>query len=85
MKDIHPMALFRLSVLGPLISRDHLAHGELSQILRDLSQKDYAIPGSQRCRIGEKTIEEWYYRWRRDGVDGLAPRSRSMSGFANEQ
>ena len=82
MKDIHPMALFRLSVLGPLISRDHLAHGELSQILRDLSQKDYAIPGSQRCRIGEKTIEEWYYRWRREGVDGLAPRSRADQGVS---
>ena len=29
MQQIHPLALFRLSVLGPLTSREHLAHGEL--------------------------------------------------------
>jgi len=28
MNDLHPMALFRLSVLGPLVSRDRLERGE---------------------------------------------------------
>jgi putative transposase len=33
MKKIHPVALFRLSVLGPLASRERLDHGELKRLL----------------------------------------------------
>ena len=35
MNDLHPVALFRLAVLGPLVSREHLEHGELKRLLRD--------------------------------------------------
>lgn len=56
MNDLHPVALFRLSVLGPLVSRDRLAHGELKQLIRELASRDYDIPGSDRRNIGEKTI-----------------------------
>ena len=49
MKQLHPMALFRLTVLGPLINRDHLGYGELKRIIRELAEKPYAIPGSHRC------------------------------------
>ncbi len=31
MKAIHPLALFRLSVLGPLASRERFEHGELKR------------------------------------------------------
>ncbi len=72
MKTLHPLALFRLSVLGPLVSREPLAHGELQTLLRDLAARDYAIPGSDRHRVGEKTLEAWYYAWRREGIDGGA-------------
>src|SRR3546814_10619718 len=34
MKAIDPKALFRLSVLGPLVSRERQARGELQQIVR---------------------------------------------------
>lgn len=82
MKEIHPVALFRLSVLGPLISRDRLEIGELQRVLIELSQKDYAIPGTDRCRVGVKTLEAWYYRWRREGIEGLAPKSRADQGLS---
>jgi len=62
MKDLHPIALFRLSVLGPLISRSRLERGELKPLIRELASRDYDIPGTDRRRIGEKTIEAWYYR-----------------------
>ena len=35
MQAIDPLALFRLSVLGPLVSREPLAHGELQSVLRN--------------------------------------------------
>ncbi len=80
MKEIDPKALFRLSVLGPLVSRERLARGELQQLIRELALREYAIPGSRRHLLGEKTIEAWYYAWRRDGLAGLTPKPRLDRG-----
>ncbi len=76
MKQIDSIALFRLSVLGQLVSRERLERGELQQVIRELAQREYAIPGSERRRLGEKTIEAWYYAWRLGGIDGLVPKVR---------
>lgn len=80
MKAIDPKALFRLSVLGPLVSRERLARGELQQLVRELAQRDYTIPGSRRRHLGEKTIEAWFYAYRRHGIDGLLPKPRADRG-----
>lgn len=80
MNKISPIALFRLSVLGPLASRDKLERGELKRILRELSEKSYDIPGSKRNYLTENTIEHWYYAWKRGGIDALAPKKRHDSG-----
>ena len=80
MKDIDALALFRLSVLGPLVSREQLARGELQQLTRELSAREYAIPGTRRRHLGEKTIQAWYYAWRRHGIEGLAPKPRADRG-----
>jgi len=82
MKAVDPVALFRLSVLGPLVSRDRLERGELQQIIRELALREYAIPGSRRRLIGEKTLEAWYYAWRRDGIEGLVPKPRNDRGVS---
>ena len=80
MQAVDPKALFRLSVLGPLVSRERLERGELQRILRDLAQREYAIPGSRRRHLGEKTIEAWFYAYRRQGLDGLLPKRRTDRG-----
>jgi putative transposase len=80
MNEIDPRALFRLSVLGPLVSRERLERGELQQIIRDLAQREYSIPGTRRRHIGEKTIQGWYYLWRSQGIDGLTPKVRADRG-----
>jgi putative transposase len=82
MKEIDPKALFRLSVLGPLVSRERLARGELQHLLRELAQREYAIPGSRRHLLGEKTIQAWYYAWRREGIAGLTPKVRIDRGVS---
>ena len=82
MKDVDPKALFRLSVIGPLISRERLARGELQQLIRDLSTREYAIPGTRRRHIGEKTIQAWYYAWRGHGIDALAAKPRADRGVS---
>ena len=80
MKDIDPKALFRLSVLGPLVSRERLDRGDLQQIIRQLAQQEYAIPGSRRRHIGEKTLQSWYYAWRQHGLEGLCGKPRVDRG-----
>ena len=80
MNQIDPKALFRLSVLGPLVSRERLERGELQQIIRALAGREYAIPGTRRRHLGEKTIQAWYYAWRTQGIDGLTPKARIDRG-----
>ena len=76
MKPVHPIALFRLSVLGELTSRSHLSRGELKAIIADSAQKHYTIPNSRHSQLSEKTIESWYYTWKKGGIDALAPKVR---------
>ena len=80
MNDIHPVALFRYSVLGPLVSRADLPRGELKATLRELATRHYDIPGSCHSRLSEKTIEAWFYAWRRGGLEALVPKARSDRG-----
>lgn len=82
MKEFNATALFRLSVLGPLVSIDHLERGELQKVIRELAQKEYNMPGSKRRTLGEKTIEAWYYAWRRRGIEGLTPKVRMDRGVS---
>lgn len=82
MKPVHSIALFRLSVLGSLVSREYLAHGELKKIIQQLASVPRDIPGSKRVYLSEKTIEAWYYAYVRAGgdVDALAPKVRNDLG-----
>jgi transposase InsO family protein len=80
MKQIHPVALFKLAVLGPLASREQLSNGELKRIIKELSEKTYAIPNSKRVYLSEASIERWYYAWKKGGIDALAPLPRKDSG-----
>ncbi len=80
MKPIHPLALFRLSVLGPLASQVRLARGELTRLLKELAARDYDIPGTHKTRLSEKTLQTWYYAWRQGGIDALAPHVRQDKG-----
>jgi len=80
MKPIHPVALFRLTVLGQLASRQSLPRGELKTIVKDLAHKHYDIPGSRHTLVSEKTIEAWYYAWKKGGVEALAPKRRIDRG-----
>jgi putative transposase len=80
MKKVHPIALFRLTVLGPLACREKFKRGEISQTIQSLSEKPLDIPGSKNTFISKKTIESWYYLWRQGGIDALAPKSRCDQG-----
>lgn len=79
-KPIHPTALFRLMVLGPLTSRTDIQRGEIKSIARELASKPYNIPDSKRTYISKDTILRWYYEWKRGGIEALQPLSRDDKG-----
>lgn len=80
MKEIDAIALFRLSVLGTLVSREHLNRGELKSEVTQLAARDYDIPNASGTRLSAKTIEGWYYRYRKQGIDGLSNKARLDRG-----
>jgi putative transposase len=79
-KPIHPTALFRLMVLGPLASRTDVKRGEIKAIVRELASKPYDIPNSHRAYLSIDTIMRWYHAWRRGGIDALNPAKRADKG-----
>ena len=79
-KPLHPIALFRLMVLGPLASRGELIRGEIKTVIRELASKTHNIPGSRRVHLSEQTILRWYYDWKRGGIEALNPTLRSDKG-----
>jgi putative transposase len=79
-KPLHPIALFRLMILGPLASRGELKRGEVKAIVRELAANTYSIPNSRRVHISEQSILRWYYDWRRGGIEALNPTQRCDKG-----
>jgi len=72
-------ALFRHAVLGDLLSRK-LRWGELRPLLTELSEKTFEDHRGRPRRMAVSTLEEWYYKHRHGGFEGLKPLSRSDQG-----
>ncbi len=72
-------ALFRHAVLGDLLSRK-LRRGETRSLLTELSQKTFEDHRGRLRRMAYSTLEEWYYKHRHDGFEGLQPLPRSDQG-----
>lgn len=76
------VAIFRSQVLGALLYRA-LSRGELRAALEELSQQRLCPPGARRTRtFSVPTLERWYYRWRKGGLEALVPRPRKDRGLA---
>jgi putative transposase len=78
--EVSDVALFRYSVLGSLTSRINLAKGDVKKIINEQASELFDIPNSNRNKISARTIEKWYYKWKRQGINGLEPKIRSDKG-----
>ena len=73
------VALFRYQIIAPLLSP--LAPGEtLKKRIAHIVRRQHLHPLRGPIRVGFGTVEEWFYRHRRDGLDGLTPKSRKDRG-----
>lgn len=72
-------ALFRHAILGDLLTRP-LRRGELRSSLAQLSEKTFEDYRGRCRRMAAKTLEEWFYKYRREGFEGLKPAPRCDQG-----
>jgi len=72
-------ALWRFSVLGPLVSA-RLEHGDRLAYLRQAAERLYVNPDGAAVKIPLRTLEAWYYAWRKGGLAALERASRHDRG-----
>ena len=70
------IALWRLGVLGPLVSA-HLEHGDRASLIREAASRNHQLPDGRIVRIKARTIAGWFYNYRHGGWRALMPAVRS--------
>lgn len=73
------IALWKLGVLGPLMSA-RLVHGDVRSYLREASARTHRMPDGTEVQLSARTIETWFYEYRRGGFDALLPKDRRDKG-----
>jgi len=73
------IALWRLSVLGPLISA-RLEHGDRRAYFEEAAARTHVRPDGRIVKLSPRTIEDWYHQHRAGGFEALIPRPRSDRG-----
>jgi len=53
------IALFRFAVITPLVSQRHLGRGEREALIRQVTESEWKIPGSQRSRVARSKVLKW--------------------------
>lgn len=77
--DKQAIALWRLGVLGPLTSA-RLEHGDRQRFFQEAAARVHERPDGTRVQLSVRTIESWYYAYRRGGFHALFPHDRSDRG-----
>lgn len=72
-------ALWRYAVIGPLISA-RLEHGDVQRLCKEAAEKTYELGDGRRRTLTARTIESWYYLYRKGKLDALRPKGRSDAG-----
>ena len=73
------IALWRLGVLGPLISA-RLEHGDRVEYYALAAGRVHEHPDGRLVRISPRTVEDWYRAYRRGGFGALFPTDRADLG-----
>jgi len=77
--DKQAIALWRLGVLGPLASA-RLEHGDRRRYIDEAASRTHERPDGRRIQLSARTIETWYYAYRRGGFETLFPEDRKDRG-----
>lgn len=78
-KERREIALWRIGVLGPLVSA-RLEHGDIREHIDDIAKREHRKPDGCFVELSASTIERWYYDYKREGFEALHPTSRADCG-----
>lgn len=73
------MAIFRATVLGPLVSA-RLEHGDVVELCKQAASRRWERPDGRLVTVSWRTVEGWYYAHRAGGLDSLMPSPRKDAG-----
>ena len=73
------LALWKLSVLGPLVSA-RLEHGDRLAWLCETAERVHQRPDGRLVTLSPRTLEAWLYAYRKGGLSALARRTRRDRG-----
>ncbi len=74
------IALFRIGVLGPLVSA-RLEHGDRTAYFIEAASRRHVMPPDGRIvQLSARTIEAWYYLHKHGGFEALIPDARADKG-----
>ena len=71
------VALFRYAAIAPVL---FAAAGTQAGYFRRLAQKELEVPGLGPRRYSVATFKSWLRAYRREGLEGLTPQTRSDTG-----
>ena len=77
--DKRAIALWRLSVLGPLISA-RLEYGDRRRYFDEAASRLHQRPDGRHVRLSARTIEAWFYAYQGGGFAALHPGDREDRG-----
>ena len=78
------IALFRLGVLGPLVSA-RLEHGDRTAYFVEAASRRHVMPPDGRVvRLSARTIEAWYYLHKHGEFEALIPDARADKGRSRD-
>jgi putative transposase len=73
------IAIWRLNILGPLVSA-RLEHGDKRELLEEAASRTYETVDGRRVRFTWRTLEGWYHAYKGGGLAALEPRPRADRG-----
>ena len=73
------VALFRYSLIAPLVTETY-SQKNATEYLEEVCARKYNPPGGLKNEFAPATLKDWLRLYRKFGIDGLYPKSRSDKG-----
>lgn len=78
-KKAHEIALFRFSLIAPVINQTHDA-SSISEFFRQVASKTHTYPDGNQVNYSPGTMKKWYLAYKNQGFDALIPKTREDVG-----
>ena len=73
------IALFRYSLIAPAVAGTFEA-ASIAEYFRGIAAKKHQSPDGKLVSVTAYTLERWYYKYKRHGLEGITPKVRADCG-----